>query len=112
MKPTLKHEADFDLLIDLFEEAREDFADILPSFIQEMTTYIPGTLQQVDVLTDSGKLPDFRHKKIVTIVCRAWDSAGKHKFWTYDHAGTRYIVKGFREDRVWDPHIVFFVWHG
>ena len=95
MKLTPDSEPDFDLPIDLIKEARKDYADLLPPFIQEMTTCGHNTLQQVEIPTESGKLPDVRHGKTAMIVCRAWDSAGKHKFWTYDHAGTRCIVKGF-----------------
>ena len=106
---------DRDLPIDCIEEARLDFADRLPPFIQHNTRCVVNSRQTIILPTASGNLPQPYYRKQAELVCRAWNSSSTHKFWTYDHDHTRYIVKGFFFDKMKGrlcPHLVFYVWSG
>ncbi|MCJ1285915.1 hypothetical protein MMC26_005257 [Xylographa opegraphella] len=65
--------------------------------------------------TASGNLPQPAYRKQAEIVCLSWNPVSKHRFWTYDHNGTRYIVKGFLFGKIKGvpcPHLVFYIWSG
>ncbi|MCJ1382436.1 hypothetical protein MMC17_005549 [Xylographa soralifera] len=106
---------DEDLPIDCIEEARLSFSDRLPPFIQHNTKCPVNSRQTIIVPTASGNLPHSSSRKQAELVCRAWNPASKHRFWTYDHNWTRYIVKGSLFDSIKGvpcPHLVFYIWSG
>ncbi|MCJ1435741.1 hypothetical protein MMC27_005116 [Xylographa pallens] len=107
--------SDNDLPIDCIEEARLNFPDRLPPFIQHNTKCPVNSRQTIIIPTASGNLPHPSTRKQAELVCRAWTLASKYRFWTYDHNCTRYIVKGFLFDKIKGvpcPHLVFYIWSG
>ncbi|MCJ1404553.1 hypothetical protein MMC11_007779 [Xylographa trunciseda] len=106
---------DRDLPIDCIEEARLNYSDRLPPFIQHNTKCSVNSRQTVIIPTASGNLPQPSSRKQAELVCRAWSPASEHMFWTYDHNHTRYIVKGFLFDKIKGepcPHLIFYIWSG
>ncbi|MCJ1416322.1 hypothetical protein MMC32_002657 [Xylographa parallela] len=108
-------QSDNDLPIDYIEEARMNFQDRLPPFIQHNTKCPVNSRQTIIIPTASGNFPHPSTRKKVELVCRTWTLASKYRFWTYDHNCTRYIVIGFLFDKIKGvscPHLVFYIWSG
>lgn len=104
--------SDEEVLPEFLDEARKEYTNTLPPFIQEGLSPVikPGEQREVLARTKSGNFPTpLTSKGKEYLTCRAWDNHG-HRYWMLVVGNDRHIVKAFATNTI--PKVSFHAWLG